>query len=200
MEIHYFIAFNLALLAAIASPGPALLVAIRTTLSSGRAAGIAIGCGLGLVAAFWTLMALMGLEAVFKVVPWAYFLLKMLGAAYLLYIAYQTWKGSTKRITDTSKAPANAFRDGVFINLSNPKSVLFAAAVLIAIFPPEMSYSAKFLVVLNHVCVEILFYTFLAMIMGSETVRAKYLGIKIYLDRFAAVVLSVLAFNIALTR
>ena len=72
MTIEHLIAFNLALLAAIASPRPALLMAVRTALSAGRRAGIAMGCGLGLMAAAWTLMALLGLEAIFRLFPWAY--------------------------------------------------------------------------------------------------------------------------------
>ncbi|MEO1155520.1 MAG: LysE family translocator, partial [Pseudomonadota bacterium] len=63
MEITHLIAFNLALLAALASPGPALLLAIRNTLAGGQAAGIATGLGLALVAAIWTMAALMGLNA-----------------------------------------------------------------------------------------------------------------------------------------
>ena len=55
------LAFDIALLVAIASPGPALLMAIRTTLSGGRTAGIAVGAGLGLMAASWTLTALLAL-------------------------------------------------------------------------------------------------------------------------------------------
>ena len=51
MTIEHFLAFNLALLAAIAGPGPALLVAIQTSVRSGRRAGMAAGAGLGLIAA-----------------------------------------------------------------------------------------------------------------------------------------------------
>ncbi len=43
--------FNIVLIAAIASPGPAMLMATQTSLSAGRAAGIAVGAGLGLMAA-----------------------------------------------------------------------------------------------------------------------------------------------------
>ena len=59
------LAFNAVLAAAILSPGPALLFALRTALADGRGAGIAAGLGLGLVAALWTLAALLGLEALF---------------------------------------------------------------------------------------------------------------------------------------
>ena len=70
------IAFNVVLAAAIAAPGAALLYFIKTTVASGRAAGIATGIGLGTAAALWTLAALMGLEAVFTLFPWTYTALK----------------------------------------------------------------------------------------------------------------------------
>ena len=54
MALTHLVAFNIALLAAIASPGPALLMALKTTLGAGRSAGIAVGAGLRLVAALWT--------------------------------------------------------------------------------------------------------------------------------------------------
>jgi len=87
MTFEHLILFNIALLAALASPGPAFLVMIRTSLNAGRTAGIALGCGLGLIAALWTLMALLGLDTVFKLFPWAYAAVKTIGAIYLIYIA-----------------------------------------------------------------------------------------------------------------
>jgi threonine/homoserine/homoserine lactone efflux protein len=69
MSLGHLIAFNVALLAAILSPGPAFLIAVKTTLSAGRKAGIAVGGGLGLMASTWTLLALLGLDAVFVLFP-----------------------------------------------------------------------------------------------------------------------------------
>ena len=79
MELGHIIAFNLTLLASMASPGPALLLALKTTLTSGRMAGIITGLGLGTMAALWTGLALLGLEGVFQLFPWAYALLKRAG-------------------------------------------------------------------------------------------------------------------------
>ena len=61
MTVEQILAFNLVLAAAIASPGPALLMAVQTSLSAGRKAGVAVGFGLGCMAAAWTAMALLGL-------------------------------------------------------------------------------------------------------------------------------------------
>ena len=116
MSVESFLTLNLALVAAMASPGPALLVAVRTTLGGGRDAGIAIGCGLALMAATWTLFALLGLEGIFRLFPWAYTIAKTGGALYLLYIAWQTWRGAKNPVADTSRPRVHAFRDGIFVN------------------------------------------------------------------------------------
>ena len=61
MSWDSLLAFNLVLMAALASPGAALLYCIKTCVSAGRIAGLATGAGLGTAAALWTLAALLGL-------------------------------------------------------------------------------------------------------------------------------------------
>ncbi len=200
MTIEHLIAFNIALFAAIASPGPALLVAIQTTLRSGRASGIAIGCGLGLMAAVWTMMALLGLEAVFQLVPWAYAAARIIGAVYLLYIAWGMWQGARSKLEPAMKPARHAFRQGMLINVTNPKSVLFAAAVLIVIFPAEMTLFENAVVVLNHLVIELIFYIALAVGMSTEAVSRMYLRAKVCIDRVAAVVLGALGVRLLVGR
>ena len=64
--------FNIVLIVAIASPGPAMLMATQTSLSAERTAGIAVGAGLGLMAAIWTMMAFLGFGVVFELFPFLY--------------------------------------------------------------------------------------------------------------------------------
>ena len=196
MTLMHFVAFNIALLAAIFSPGPAFLVALRTTLATGTRAGITLGLGLGLAAAMWTLLALIGLESIFFLVPWAYTTAKIFGALYLFYIAFMTWRNATSPIQNNSKKLINTFWDGVLINLSNPKSVLFAAAILIVIFPADMAAWEIGLIVANHLAIEVIFYTTLAYVMSIGTIRKSYLRAKLYLDRGASVILVTLGLNL----
>ena len=200
MTIDHLLAFNIALFAAIASPGPALLVALQTTLSAGRKAGIAIGFGLAIMAAGWTLMALLGLEAVFRLFPWAYTAAKLAGAIYLIYIAWKMWTGARDTIKTQTRPVHYAFRHGFLINLLNPKSVLFAAAVLIVIFPASMSATENATVVLNHLVVEMFFYTALAIGMSTQAISKKYLSAKVYIDRVASVILGTLGLRLLFTR
>ena len=200
MGIEHLVAFNLALLAAIVSPGPALLVAIQTTLNSGRRAGVAVGCGLGLMASTWTLMALLGLEAVFRLFPWAYATAKLIGAAYLLYIAWQMWVGAKYAIEAKSNPQKRAFLQGFMINVLNPKSVLFAAAVLVVIFPPGMTFMENGLVVLNHFVVEVFFYASLAFVMSTRAMSRQYLKAKVHFDRIASLILGTLGIRLLISR
>ena len=199
MQPEHVIAFNITLLAAMASPGPALVVAIRTVLSAGGRAGMAIGCGLGIAAAGWTLAALVGLDAVFTLFPWSYVLVKIVGGLYLSYLAYRIWKAAPQPVAEAGIPPGHAFRSGLLVNLSNPKSVLFAAAVLVAIFPPDMDVAHKLAIAGNHLGIELVFYAILAATMSRQAFRTRYFAMKLYLDRFAAVVLQVLAINILFT-
>ena len=200
MSFEHVLLFNMTLLAAIASPGPALVMEIRTILSAGRRAGIAMGFGLGLVAALWTAAALLGLEAVFAAFPWAYWAAKTLGAAYLVWIAVQMWKGARAPITADLRPAGQAFRDGVLVQIVNPKSMLFAAAVLVVIFPPGLSAIEKGLIILNHFFVEIAFYTALSFVLSTHAAQRRYLAAKLYLDRGAAVMMGALGLRLVLGR
>ncbi len=200
VELSHIITFNLALIVALASPGPALLVAIKTTLTSGRKSGVAVGLGLGLVASLWTLAALLGLEALFILFPWAYIAVKFLGASYLLYTAYGMWMGARKQIASDVKPTRHSFRQGIIINSLNPKSVLFAAAVLVVIFPINMTKFDNLLVVANHFFVEIVFYSVLAFGLSRPRVGESYISAKVYVDRFASVVLGALGVRLLISR
>ncbi|MEM0946582.1 MAG: LysE family transporter [Pseudomonadota bacterium] len=200
MDAGHLIAFNLALLAALASPGPALMVAMRATLVAGRPAGIATGAGLGLVAAMWTLAALLGLDALFALFPFAYGAVKVAGAAYLIWIAISTWRAAQQAIGAAPVRTNRAMLSGMLVNLGNPKSVLFAAAVLVVIFPQDLTLSQKALITVNHFAVEFVVYAALAFLLSLTPVRQGYLSLKPAFDRASALVLGALGLRLLTER
>ncbi len=200
MSIDQLLAFNVVLLAAILSPGAAFLFAARTSVASGRRAGILTGLGLGLMASLWTLAALLGLDAVFALFPWAYGMLKTGGALYLMYLAYKTWRRAKVPLYSDAKPARRAFLDGVLVNLGNPKAMLFAAAVIVVVFPQALPPTDIALVMLNHLVLEILFYTTCALVLSAHTARLRYLKAKPILDRTAALLLGGLGLKLLLQR
>lgn len=200
MTLESLIAFNLILLAALASPGAALLYAIKTSVTAGRAAGIATGLGLGCAACLWTLAALLGLESVFRLFPWTYTALKLAGALYLIGIAVQTWRQARQPLSDTIQPRGRAFVSGLLVNAGNPKSMLFAAAVILVVFPQGLEASEIFVIVVNHLILEVAFYACFALLLSSAPARRRYLGAKTLLDRIAATVLGALGLRLLLER
>ena len=200
MTFEHILAFNAVLIVSILSPGAAFLMAVRSAISNGRRAGIATSLGLGVMASLWTLAPLLGMDALFALFPWAFAALKIGGAAYLIYLAVKTWRGANMPLNDAPKAQGRAFVDGFLVNLSNPKSVLFAAAVLVVIFPPNLTTSEIAFVTLNHLALEILFYTGCAVILTAPTARAQFLRAKPVIDRTAALLLGGLGLKLLLQR
>jgi len=201
ITLAQLIAFNVTLLAAMASPGPAFLLVLRNAIADGRRAGILTGTGLGLVAALWTGAALMGLSAVFALVPWLYTAMKLAGAVYLMYLAWGMWRGADSPLDAGSTATSRrAFRAGLIVNLSNPKSVLFAGAVIVVIFPGGLSLSDSALIVANHLLVEITVYTAMACALSTPAARSTYLRIKRHADRTAAAIMAALGLRLLLER
>ncbi len=200
MSPDSLIAFNIVLAAAIASPGAALLYFIKTCVSAGRAAGIATGAGLGLAASLWTLAALVGLESVFFIFPWGYTALKTAGALYLMWIAVQTWRHATAPLPETTRPHGRAFLSGLMVNAGNPKSMLFAAAVIVLVFPRGLAPGEIALIVTNHLLLEIAFYTLFALLLSGAPARRGYLSAKPLLDRIAATLLGALGLRLLIER
>ncbi|WP_372572876.1 LysE family translocator [Ruegeria jejuensis] len=200
MGWEHLVAFNLTLLAAILSPGPAMLYFVRQTLSQGRRTGIYAVLGLGSMAVCWTITALLGLDAVFRLFPWAYAIFKAAGALYLIYIACKTWRAARDPLGEMPVPPARAFLGGVLVNLANPKSILFAAALLVVIFPPGLTLADKAVIVLNHLMVEWLVGGGLVLLLSTGRARQGYLRAKPTLDRIAAGIMGLLGLRLLLSR
>lgn len=200
MTWPHLLAFNLTLLAAMAAPGPALLFAVRQSMAGGFRVGAATGAGLGLMAACWTGAALLGLEMLFALFPFVYGAMKIAGALYLLWIAWGLWRNARQPVADSARPGARAFLGGLMVNLLNPKSVLFAASVLVVIFPAGMGMGAKALIVLNHFLVELCVYSLFAALLSTPPARAGYLRARGIIDRVAAAVLGALGLRLLFSR
>lgn len=113
-------------------PGPAMLYAATRTLAGGRRAGLMAALGVHVGGYAHVLAATMGLSVLFHAVPVAYFVVKLAGAAYLVFMGWRLIKGSA---SDTSaeasiEAPRRAFVQSILVELLNPKTAIFFLAFL----------------------------------------------------------------------
>ena len=118
------------------APGPDILYLLAKSLSDGAKAGIILACGLVSGIVFHTTLVMVGVAALLKSSATAMFLLKIFGAAYLLFLAFGAFKSARagKKISmarsDAKIAAAALYRRGVLMNVLNPKVLLFFLAFL----------------------------------------------------------------------
>lgn len=127
------IEFLVTSLIVVVSPGTGVLYTLATGLSRGTRASIvaAFGCTLGIVPHMAA--AITGLAAVLHTSAVAFEILRYLGVAYLLYMAWRTLKEHGALTVDETIAPSSALRTilrGILLNVLNPKLSIFFFAFL----------------------------------------------------------------------
>ncbi|MEU8151478.1 LysE family translocator [Nonomuraea sp. NPDC048901] len=127
------IAFLVTTLIVVATPGTGAIYTLSAGLSHGRRASVvaAIGCTLGIVPHM--VAAITGMAALLHTSEAAFQLVKYLGVAYLLYMAWATLKDTDPIVAEEETTPLPAGRviaSGILINLLNPKLTIFFFAFL----------------------------------------------------------------------
>jgi threonine/homoserine/homoserine lactone efflux protein len=133
--------FALAALALVLTPGPNMIYCISRTLVQGRSAGMVSLAGVLLGFVVHLLAATLGLTALLMAVPLAFDTIKLIGAAYLLWLAWQAVRpGGTAPFEARQlpvDPPATLFRMGFLTNLLNPKVAMFYLSFFPQFLHPE---------------------------------------------------------------
>lgn len=112
----------------ILAPGPDIIFLITQSIQHGRKAGLATAVGLSLGNLFHTILAATGVSLVLLNSQQSFNIIKVLGAFYLLWLAAQSLRTIDNDSTPTRQA--NLFRQGLIMNMLNPKVALFFIAFL----------------------------------------------------------------------
>ncbi|WP_208543222.1 LysE family translocator [Marilutibacter alkalisoli] len=138
-EASHLLAFSLIALGMVLTPGPNMLYLISRSISQGPMAGLVslIGVALGFV--FYMVCAALGITALVMAIPYAYDALRIAGALYLLYLAWQAVRPGGRSpfaaVDAQSRAlqhdsPRRLFLMGLFTNLLNPKAAVLYLSLL----------------------------------------------------------------------
>lgn len=135
MNIEILIAFIGATVALAISPGPDNIYVLVQSLSNGKAYGIATVCGLISGCIIHTTLLAFGVSAIISANASLFFGIKVLGALYLLFLAYKVYKADSNLSFEDTEAPKKSlkslFVQGFFMNVLNPKVTIF----FLAFFP-----------------------------------------------------------------
>ncbi|MDY2586757.1 LysE family translocator [Winogradskyella aquimaris] len=135
MNIETLISFALATSVLAISPGPDNIYVLVQSISNGKAFGLATVCGLITGCIVHTTLLAFGVSAIIKANEHLFFGIKVLGALYLLYLAYKVYRSNSQLDFNEEIAPKKSlkalFVQGFFMNVLNPKVTIF----FLAFFP-----------------------------------------------------------------
>jgi threonine/homoserine/homoserine lactone efflux protein len=194
------LAFLITTLIAVATPGTGVLYTLSAGLAHGRRASViaAFGCTLGIVP--HVLATVTGLAALLHASALAFEIVKYLGVAYLVYLAWMTLRDKSELVVDTATAPASARKivvSAVLINLLNPKLTIFFVAFL-----PQFATGLRQMVTLSGVFMALTFVVFAVYGVFAASMRDRVLArprVMVWLRRFFAASFAALGLKLAFT-
>ncbi|MDA7810172.1 LysE family translocator [Flavobacteriaceae bacterium] len=149
MHIEVLITFFLSSVALTLSPGPDIVYVISQSFNRGKRAAIVISLGLTTGLLFHTFFVVIGLSILLSENQNLFFLLKLIGSFYFIYLAFKVFTNRNNKIKIESNKVENVnfFKRGLLMNLLNPKVSLFFIALFPGfIFHDNLSSQIQFLV------------------------------------------------------
>ena len=187
------------------SPGPATLAIAGTSMSSGRRTGLALAAGVTTGSLIWSVSAAFGLAAVMATHGWVLEVVRYLGAAYLMWLAFKAARAAVAGTElKTTLLPQTtlrrAYAKGLALHLTNPKAILFFGALYAVGIPPHTSTSALITVILSVGALSCVMFHSYALIFSSAPIAAAYARSKRGFEAFFALAFGTIALKVLLTR
>ena len=150
-------------------PGPAVLYIVAHSVHGGRRAGVVSAFGIASGGLVHVLAAVIGLSALLAASAEAFTVVKLLGAAYLVWLGIRTLLSRDERIGGRRVEPTlgRTYRRGVVVNVLNPKTALFFLAFLPQFVDPDGSTRGQ---------LAVLGLTFVLIALASDLVWALVAG------------------------
>lgn len=175
-------------LAGVVIPGPNFVAVVYKAVSATRAEALALVAGIVTVNLFWSGCAIAGLGLVFAAFPWAALVVKILGAAYLMWFGVRLIVKAGKH--PVLQAYENAtggvwkcFLQGIVTNIGNPKSMAFYAAVFSAAAPAHVSVGTFASMLTVVVVVSLTWYGLVAVALSQSRISSAYQKARKVIDR-----------------
>jgi threonine/homoserine/homoserine lactone efflux protein len=136
----------------IATPGQDMILVMSRSIVQGARAGVATAAGVGVGLLGHTVLATLGLGAILRASEWLFVALKLIGAAYLVWLGIGllfTRHADLVTRGGPRKSPGRLFVDGMLSNITNPKIAIFFFAFLPQFVAPGATHPTLTIFVLG---------------------------------------------------
>lgn len=154
MALSAWFGFFIASILIAVSPGPGAAASMSAGLRFGYGGALRVIGGLQSALTIQVTVVALGLGAILTTSAHAFDLIRFLGAAYLIWLGIQKWRAPVEEID--AEAPAAAaeglFVEGLLVNLTNPKAIVFIAALVPQFIDPNRPQWPQFLIIVLTMC------------------------------------------------
>lgn len=175
-DFNNWLAFGLISLGMVLTPGPNMVYLISRSICQGRTAGLISLGGVALGFVFYMVCAALGITAIVMAIPFAYDALRIGGALYLLYLAWQAVKPGGRSPFEVRQLPQDSprklFAMGFLTNLLNPKIAVMYLSLLPQFINPAHGsvFSQSMVLGLTQIVISVSVNAAIAMLAGSIAV------------------------------
>lgn len=187
-----FLAVAVITILAVISPGADFAIVTKNSYLYGRNIGVLTALGIALGVLVHVAYTLLGVALVLKIAPNFLMIIKYLGAVYLMYLGYQTFRQPP--VLDNQPTHQinlwQALRYGFFTNALNPKTTLFVVSTFTQIVSPT---TAKIMLLgygLFMSLAHLVWFVIVAMLFSQVTLRTKMLNNQRLINRIIGVILA----------
>ncbi|APT87339.1 MULTISPECIES: LysE family translocator [Corynebacterium] len=208
MSLSAFLTVIVANLIAAMSPGPDIILITRIATKSRRHAVAAVlGIQVGVI--MWCSLTVLGAAALLRTFPSILGLIQLVGGTWLMWMGWNMlrtgWAARTSPAVDLESAEASvgrlryAFVQGMTTNLSNPKIVLFLAALIAPLLPAHPSLGLAVLLIASLVISSFLLFLVISFVISTNKIRRRMLRAGPWIDVAAGIFFIVAGATMAVT-
>ncbi|KGP02380.1 lysine transporter LysE [Alcaligenes faecalis] len=191
--MHELLAVATITILAVISPGPDFAMVTRNGYSFGRKIGLISALGIAAGVQVHVVYTVLGVAILITQSPTLFLVMKVVGAAYLMYLGYQSFRNRTVLNTDgeAGNMPSawQAFGMGFLTNALNPKTMLFVVATFTQLVQPDASFWLNFAYGFFMSVAHWVWFSIVALVFSNKRLRAAMLARQRLLDRVIGVAL-----------
>lgn len=204
--LHEFFIVALAMFLALLSPGPDFAMVIKQSITQGRKASIYTSIGIGLGISVHVIYTILGIGLIISKSIILFNIIKLLGAAYLIYLGYKSLRSKGFKLNENGKEEIQelsikkSFTIGFLCNALNPKATLFFVSLFTVVISINTPIYIQCIYGIFCVFATMTWFVFLSLVLSQKRVRNFFNTFGKWFDRVVGVVLISIGLKIAFSR
>ncbi len=206
LYINEFLLVVITMFFATVSPGPDFAFILKQAVTYGKKTSIYTALGIGSAVSIHIFYTIIGIGLIISKSLILFTIVKFLGAGYLIYLGYKSFKSSGFKIDKEKSSEIitignkQAFLLGFLCNVLNPKAAFFIISIFTVTISAETPFIVQSIYGLSCILVVSSWYIFLAFVLSQDNIRVFFNKFGKWFDKTVGMILISMGIKVALTK